>query len=83
MNNNQTVNLYGNIDKGVSEEWSGNFNGEEKLTNNKFIHYENSDGLNYMRIELSRYHELISVGENKWFRINTQLGLSTGFFVVF
>lgn len=83
MNNNQLVNLYGHIDEGISDQWSGDYTGEEMKTNEKFIHYENSDGLNYMRLELSRYQQLVSVGENNWLRINAQLGMSSGFILSF
>lgn len=83
MDNKQLVNLHGHIDEGISDQWSGDYYGEEMRTNNKFIHYENSDGLNYMRIELSRYFELISFGQNNWLRINTQLGISSGFILSF
>lgn len=83
MNNNQLINLHGHIDEGVSDQWAGDYNGETKRTNNKFIHYENSDGLNYMRIELTNYHELLSFGENKWLRVNSQIGFSSGFILSF
>jgi hypothetical protein len=83
MDNKQLINLYGHIDEGISDQWSGDYNGEVMRTNNKFIHYENSDGLNYMRVELSRYFELISFGQNNWLRINTELGVSSGFMLSF
>lgn len=83
MDNNQLVNLYGHVDEGVSDQWSGDYEGETMRTNNKFIHYENSDGLNYMRIELSRYFQLATVGEKNWLRVNTQLGVSSGFILSF
>lgn len=83
MDNNQLINLSGHIDEGISDQWSGDYDGESMRTNNKFIHYENSDGLNYMRIELSRYHQLASFGKNSWLRVNSQLGISSGFILSF
>lgn len=83
MNNNQLVNLHGHIDDAISDQWRGDYYGETVRTNNKFIHYENSDGLNYIRIELSNYRQLASFGENDWFRISSQLGLSSGFILSF
>jgi len=83
MDNDQLIVLYGHIDQGISDQWSGDYSGETMKTNNKFIHYENSDGLNYMRVELSRYHHLTSIGKNEWLRISTQLSLSSGFILSF
>lgn len=83
MNNNQWVSLYGHIDEGISDQWSGDYNGEVVQTNNKFIHYENSDGLNYIRAELTNYHQWAAFGENNWLRINSQIGISTGFILSF
>jgi hypothetical protein len=83
MNNYQLVNLYGHIDEGVSDQWSGDYRGEVMVTSDKFIHYENSDGLNYMRLELSRYQQLVSLGENNWLRVNAHLGVSSGFILSF
>lgn len=83
MDDDQLINLYGHIDDGISDQWSGDYNGETMRTSDKFIHYENSDGLNYMRLELCRYFKLASLGDNNWLRVNTQLGVSSGFILSF
>jgi hypothetical protein len=83
MNNNQRIFLTGHIDEELGAEWSGNYQNDEQLTNNTFIHYENSDGLNYIRAELVRTDRLLALGKNDWFQLESQLGLSTGFILSF
>lgn len=78
MDNNQLVDLHGHIDEGISDEWSGDYFGETVRTNSKYIHYENSDGLNYIRVELSNYRQLFSFGQNDWLKVNSHMGLSLG-----
>ncbi len=72
------VNLSGTIDESVDSQWNGTFNGEPITTNRKFFHYENSDGVNYIRLELMRTDMLWKAGRNDWFAISSNLGLSTG-----
>lgn len=75
---NNQVNLSGEIDASVDAQWTGTFNGEPITTNRKFFHYENSDGLNYIRLELTRTDMLWKTGNNDWFAVSSNLGLSTG-----
>ncbi len=83
MNNNQTVFLTGHIDDELGTDWSGEYQNEEQSTNNTFIHYENSDGLNYMRIALTRSGLLLNCGKNNWFQLESKLGISSGFILSF
>ncbi len=83
MNNNQTVFLTGHIDDELGANWSGEYQNEEQLTSNTLIHYENSDGLNYMRLELTRSGLLLNCGKNNWFQLESQLGISSGFILSF
>lgn len=83
MNNNQRIGLTGHIDEELGAVWSGDYQNEEQLTSNEFIHYENSDGLNYMRAGLMRSDLLFKYGKNDWFQIESQLGVSAGFILSF
>lgn len=83
MNNNQQINLTGHIDEELGAEWSGNYQNEAQLTNNSFIHYENSDGLNYIRAELTRTDRLFKYGKKDWFQLESQLAISTGIILSF
>ncbi len=83
MNNNQRIFLTGHIDEEIGAEWSGDYQNEELFTNNTFIHYENSDGLNYMRVALDRVDRLLSYGKKDWFQLESQLSISSGFILSF
>lgn len=72
------VTLSGQIDDGVDEVWSGIYSGEEVITNRDHIHYENSDGLNYLRFELTRTDQWLKVGSKDQFAISTNVGVSAG-----
>ena len=72
------VSLSGTISEDVNAEWSGVYNAEPVITNRNTFHYENSDGLNYLRFELTRTDQWLTVGANDWFAISSNVGLSTG-----
>lgn len=78
MDHPQQLTLDGYIEPGISELWSGSYNNELMTSDYEHIHYENSDGLNYIRVELARYFNLLSVGENNWFRVRAQAAAATG-----
>lgn len=71
--------LSGNIDAGVDEvtNWSGTYDNEPITTSEENFHYENSNGLNYLRLELSRIDPWYQTNNEK-FTVSTSLGLSTG-----
>ena len=72
--------LSGEIKPGVDTvtNWSGIYNGEPVTTERSKFHYENSDGLNYLRIELTRTDQWLTVGERNWFAIATNIGVGLG-----
>ena len=72
------VTLSGVISPGVDSIWSGTYSGEEVITNTEDFHYENSDGLNYLRFELTRTDKWWAVGKNDWFAISTNAGVALG-----
>ena len=83
MDHPQDIILNGHIDPEISNLWSGDYNDQLSATNYDDIHYENSDGLNYIRVELARYFDLISVGENNWFRVRAQAAAAAGIILSF
>lgn len=78
MDHPQQVMLDGHIDSGISELWSGDYTNELTTSDYDHIHYENSDGLNYIRFELARYFNLLALGKNDWFKVKAQAAVSTG-----
>ena len=57
---------------------SGTFNAEPLSTDKKYFHYENSDGLNYLRFELTRTNHLAELGSNDQFVISSNIGVGAG-----
>lgn len=78
MDHPQQVTLDGHVNPGISEFWSGNYDNQLVTSDYDHIHYENSDGLNYIRAELARYFDLLSVGKNNWLRVRAQAAVATG-----
>ena len=72
------VTLSGVINPGVDSVWSGTYSGEQVITNTEDFHYENSDGLNYLRFELTRTDKWLAFGQNDWFAISTNAGVAAG-----
>jgi len=77
---NNNVLLSGNITPGIDNVtgWSGVYNQAPVTTDRNTFHYENSNGLNYIRLEFSRIDQLFSFGMNKWFALSTSAGAGTG-----
>ena len=80
FNDQNEVLLSGQIDPGVDTETnlSGIYNAEPITTDRKTFHYENSDGLNYLRFELTRSDLLFGFGDKKQFMITSNLGVGAG-----
>lgn len=72
------VTLSGTIDASLGAQWSGTYSGEHIVTDRDSFHYENSDGLNYLRVELTRTDMLKNFGKNEWFAISSNIGISGG-----
>jgi len=70
--------LSGTINPGVDPVtfWSGTYNNEPVTTNRDNFHYENSNGLNYLRLGLERTDNLYKVGE--WLMISSHVGVGVG-----
>lgn len=72
------VTLSGTIDPGVDTNWSGTYNAQAVVTDRNTFHYENSDGLNYLRFELTRTDQWLKLGEKDQFVLSTNIGFATG-----
>lgn len=72
--------LSGQIDPGVDDvtNWSGTYNAEPIVTNRDFFHYENSDGMNFIRLELTRTDTWLRLGDRDQFKLSSNFGLSFG-----
>jgi hypothetical protein len=68
--------LDGTINPGVDTIWSGTYNNEPVRTDRDHFHYENSNGLNYIRAELTRTDLLFKVGKS--FAITSNASFGTG-----
>ena len=72
--------LSGNITPGVDDVtgWSGVYNQTPITTDRNTFHYENSNGLNYIRIQFSRIDHLLRFGMNRWFVLSSTVGAGAG-----
>lgn len=73
------VRLNGYIEPGLDNvsNLSGEYNDAEIVTDREEFHYENSDGLNYIRVELARSYQWYET-RSGWFGLSTTVGLSAG-----
>ncbi len=78
FDNNNHVNISGTIQPGIDSTWSGTYSGEPVVTERDKFHYENSDGLNYLRFELTRTDQWFKYGKNDWFGFSTNAGIGVG-----
>lgn len=80
----QTVNISGFVQPGADPLWSGYFNdGQERVLNKNHFQYQNTDGLNYVRLQLSRNLAPFPNFRDGNFAINWMYGVSTGAMVSF
>lgn len=76
---NQPYTLTGYIKSGVDNvtHWSGNYTNEPVVTHEETFHYENTNGLNYIRAEITRIDPWIR-SEAGNFGLSSLFGISTG-----
>ncbi len=72
--------LSGEIDPGVDPvtNWSGIYDAVPIVTDRNTFHYENSDGLNYLRFEFMRTDRLLVTGAKDQFVITSNLSAGAG-----
>ncbi|MCH2223529.1 MAG: hypothetical protein MK066_02075 [Crocinitomicaceae bacterium] len=79
--NRNEVLMSGTIDAGVDQtpfNWNGIYNSEPITTDRNYFHYENSDGLNYLRLELTRTDLLMQFGGKGQVGVSSNLGVAVG-----
>jgi len=80
MSNSQIVKINGVIDDGTV--YDGSYSGNEIGLSQNFITFEHSDGLNYLRAEITRNDDLLELINVKWnpnkIQINTLIGFGFG-----
>jgi len=81
LKNGNHVNLTGQIDPGVDTvtNWNGTYTGKPVVTDFNTLHYENTNGMNYIRAELMRSFDWYKPRRGKGnFVVTGILGLSVG-----
>ena len=83
LDDGNRVKLYGNIDPGVDTvtNLSGEYSGQEFTTEENTFHYENTNGMNYIRLALERSYPLLKSKKSRKFGITGMLGGSGGVIV--
>ena len=77
MRNWQEAKLEGFIDPASNQYLSGQFNGEYYTINDNIIHYENSNGLNYISFQAT-YNKLLYQTNQRKLAIRGRLGIGVG-----
>lgn len=70
--------LDGFIGDGVDTNWTGNYNDEPVVTDRDLFHYENTNGVNFLRFELTRSFNIYEIGKERQLALTAHLGVSTG-----
>jgi hypothetical protein len=77
FNDNNQVLMSGYITPGIDSLWAGDFDNRAVTTNRNHFHYENSNGLNYIRAELTKSYMLYQT-KNRAFVLNGNLSIGAG-----
>lgn len=83
MTDNQTVKLNGFIKPGVDPFWSGIYTHAPTFLSRDHIHYENTNGMNFIRVQFSRIDQWYKTKKSGWFAISTDVGVSGGMILSF
>ena len=80
LKDNLPYQLSGTINPGVDLEanWSGTYINEPMITQEATFHYENSNGLNYIRAEVSRVDQWYRQRNSAWFAVSSLFGAGAG-----
>ena len=80
LKDNTPYTLSGQINPGVDDatNWSGYYTNEPIITDEATFHYENTDGLNYIRAEITRIDQWYREKRSAWFAFSSLLGVGSG-----
>lgn len=70
--------LDGFIGAGIDTNWAGTYSDQPVVTNRELFHYENTNGVNFIRAELTRSFMLLELGQQRQLVFTAHLGASTG-----
>lgn len=79
MKHGPTYFLSGTINPGIdlANGWSGTYSGDSVVTNENNFHYENTNGLNYINVQLTNVFKIYSSDKGN-FAITTLMGVGAG-----
>lgn len=78
MQDQNHVLLNGYIGAGVDTNWVGSYTDEPVVTDINQFHYENTNGVNFIRLELMRSFDLYELGRKRQLAITANLGAGIG-----
>ncbi len=78
MADKNEVLLDGHIDEGIDDNWGGNYTDEPVVTNIDTFHYENTNGVNLLRLELMRSFDLWEFGAKRQIALTANIGAGLG-----
>ncbi len=76
LDHGNTVNIYGNVDEGYDNVTflSGDYSGEQIVTDSANFHYENANGMNYIRLAIDRSIPIIRATRRRKFGVTALVG---------
>lgn len=79
IDQNQVL-LSGIVNPGIDTvtDWSGSYTNESIIIDRNKFNYENSAGLNYAHIQLTRTDQLYAMGANNWLVLSSNLSVGLG-----
>ncbi|HLP55350.1 MAG TPA: hypothetical protein VK151_09990 [Fluviicola sp.] len=78
MADHNEVLLDGFIADGVDTTWAGNYDDEPVVTDRNKFHYENTNGVNFLRFEVMRSFDLLEFGSQRQVALTGNLGAGLG-----
>ena len=80
LRDNTPYTLTGQINPGLDNEtnWSGYYLNEPVITEEATFHYENTNGLNYIRAEITRIDQWYREKNSAWFGFSSMFGFGAG-----
>ncbi len=75
---NNRVNLSGTIDASAEAQWEGTYNGLPVVTHRDTFYYSNENGLDFIRLGITRTDMLVKLGDQGAFAISSNAGISLG-----
>lgn len=78
LDDHNEVSLDGYIKPGIDTVWSGDYFNQPVVTDRTSFHYENTNGVNFLRFELMRSFDLYELGRKRQIALTGNLGVGVG-----